>query len=124
MKPYLSIITPCYNAEKFIEDAICSVLGQKSDWIEHILVDDGSVDHTPEICRRYESESVKYVRTDNLGAGHARNVGMSFARGTWIAFLDGDDLFLENSISDQLKIKLEKYESDGIDLVFTARCHS
>jgi len=65
-----------------------------------------------------------YFRTDNMGAGHARNYGITKARGTWISFLDSDDLYLNNSLSHKLYLKLEEYRINDIDIVYTPRLFS
>ncbi len=117
----ITIITPCYNGEKFIETAIKSVLNQGVNNIEHIVVDDGSTDSTEEICRKYEGDLFKYIKIDNGGAGHARNVGMSYARGKWIAFLDSDDIYLHQCFNSEFVAKLQKYEQDGADIIWTPK---
>ncbi len=97
--PELSIIVPAYNAEPFIATAIQSFLNQGVDWAEMIIVDDGSRDNTVSQCTPYISDKVRYFRTENLGAGHARNYGIDRARGNWIGFLDSDDLLTEGVLN-------------------------
>lgn len=115
----LSIIVPCYNAEGFIEQAIQSVVRQNTEEAELILVDDGSTDDTGKICKRYESDTVKYIRTENAGAGHARNVGIQNAKGEWIGFLDSDDLYLPNRLNDEFFRFLDSCKE--IDVISTSR---
>ena len=89
----LSIIIPVYNVEKYLSDTIESVRNQTYKQWELILVDDGSSDLTPSICERYADmdSRIKVVHIKNSGPGKARNIGIELAKGTYIAFVDGDD---------------------------------
>ncbi|WP_026528484.1 glycosyltransferase family 2 protein [Butyrivibrio sp. VCD2006] len=118
---YVSVIIPSYNSAAFVETGIQSVLAQSANCIEIILVDDGSNDNTEKICAKYIGEKFQYIKIENGGTGHARNVGISKARGKWIAFLDSDDLYLHDVIDDNYVSKLHKYERDGIDIIWTPR---
>ena len=94
--PIYSIIVPVYNAEKYLESCIDSVLSQSSDkTYEVILVDDGSTDHSPELCDRYakQSSNVRVIHQANQGVSAARNAGIAASRGEYILFLDSDDLW-------------------------------
>lgn len=122
-KVYISVITACYNGESFIEDAILSVLNQPTDCIELIVVDDGSTDNTPVVCQKY-ADKIQYIRTTNFGAGHARNIGLKHAKGTWVAYLDSDDLFLTNSFSKDTLLKLENYANQNADVIYTPWIYS
>ncbi len=96
--PKISMIVPVYNAEKFLEKCIDSILKQTlSDW-ELILIDDGSKDKSAEICDRYSSidNRIKVVHKINEGVSIARNTGISLARGEFIGFIDSDDNVKEN----------------------------
>lgn len=117
----LSIITPCYNSGKYIEEAIQSVLIQNNSNVELIIIDDGSVDNTKEVCKKYIGENVRYIRTENKGAGHARNIGINNAKGKWISFLDSDDLYLINSLNEENFNLLSKYEKEDVDIIYTPR---
>lgn len=99
----ISIIVPVYNAERFLETTIQSVLRQNAPWAELVLVNDGSRDGSPAICQRYSSEQVQYISIPNGGAGHARNVGIDHARGDWILFLDSDDLIRNHFFTEDLR---------------------
>ena len=105
-----SIIIPAYNAEKYLEAAIASVISQSdSDW-ELILVDDCSTDSTPTICdEAAQRDSRIHVihRNNNGGLSAARNTGLDAAQGKYIAFLDADDLLAPDFIRI-LKTALEK----------------
>jgi len=88
----ISIITPTYNRAHLIQRAILSIVNQTyTDW-ELIIVDDGSTDNTEEIIKPFlEDTRISYYKKENTGPTHSRNVGVSFAKGEWITFLDSDD---------------------------------
>ncbi len=92
---------PVFNGEKYIEEAIASVLAQKGAEIEVIVVDDGSTDGTAEILKRFSGQ-VRLGRQDNAGPSAARNAGLRVARGEWIGFLDADDTWPEGKIASHL----------------------
>lgn len=106
-EPCVSIVMPAYNAEKFIEIAITSVIKQTiRDW-ELIIVDDCSTDSTYEImCKvaRVDSRIHVYRNEQNMGVAHTRNWGFSHCRGEYIALLDSDDCWYENKLEVQLQI--------------------
>ncbi len=87
----VSVIMPTYNRRNYIRESLDSVLAQDFSGFEVIVVDDGSTDGTEEEIRPYEGR-IRYIRQENRGAGVARNVGIRNARGTYIAFMDSDDL--------------------------------
>ena len=89
--PRVSVIIPTYNRADRLSQAIDSVLGQTCRSVEIIVVDDGSTDATPNVIAQY-GERVRSVRTRHGGVAHARNIGVAHARGTYLAFLDSDDL--------------------------------
>lgn len=96
----ISVIIPTYNSDKYICEAIESVLSQSYLNYEIIVVDDGSYDDTKSIIRdRYPL--VRYYFTDNKGVSSARNYGISMARGEYIAFLDSDDRWLPTKLEKQ-----------------------
>lgn len=91
----VSVIIPAYNVEKYIEQCLESFLPEHDPSIEVICVDDGSTDRTLEILRSYESRDnrITVISQENAGAGAARNKGMQYARGEYLAFFDADDFF-------------------------------
>jgi glycosyltransferase involved in cell wall biosynthesis len=94
----ISIITPVYNGEKYLRQAMDSVISQSlEDW-ELIVVDDGSSDGTPEILSEYTDPRIIKLHQVNSGEAAARNTGLYHARGEYIAFLDADDIFLPNRL--------------------------
>lgn len=91
--PYLSIIIPVYNVEKYLRQCIDSVLDQHLCDYEVILVDDGSPDRSPQICDEYASSysEITVIHQSNKGASEARNAGIKASRGTYLMFMDSDD---------------------------------
>lgn len=106
-EPLVSVIMPCYNAENNIEEAIQSVLKQKYKNIELIIIDDNSSDNTIEILNCItDARVIKIFSNKNQGAGISRNKGIEKAKGRFIAFLDSDDFWLENKLSEQIPFML------------------
>ncbi len=89
--PVISIIMPAYNVERYIDQAIDSVLSQSDrDW-ELVIVDDGSTDGTADVVGRYQDARISVIRQQNQGLAGARNTGILAARGELVALLDSDD---------------------------------
>jgi glycosyltransferase involved in cell wall biosynthesis len=110
----VSVIIPVYNGEKYLAQAIESVLAQTYHKLEVIVVDDGSTDGTCGIAARFAS-SVHYTFQQQQGAGAARNHGIERASGSFYAFLDADDLWMEDKLTSQMTV----FESDpDVDMVF------
>lgn len=103
----VSAIIPVYNGERFVAEAIESVLAQRGGNVEVIVVDDGSTDGTAQVASRFQ-ESVRYAYQPNSGPPAARNRGLKIARGDVIGFLDADDLWAEN----KLELQLARLEDD------------
>ena len=102
--PSVSIIMPAYNAEKYIDEAIDSVISQTfANW-ELIIVNDGSTDDTQKIVEAYVSSDtrIKLINQENKRLGAARNEGIKNAKGEWVAFLDADDLWVDVKLEKQL----------------------
>lgn len=112
--PKYSVIISAYNVEKYINQAIDSVLNQKTDNIELLVFDDCSTDNTANIINAYDDPKIhKYLSFKNVGPGAGRNRMLSKATGEYIMFLDGDDYFEPNVIET-----LEKYNNHNqYDLV-------
>jgi glycosyltransferase involved in cell wall biosynthesis len=101
--PHVSVIIPAYNAEAFIVDTVNSVLNQTFQDLEIIVVDDGSKDGTVAALAQFGGH-VRVHQQANGGVARARNTGVSLATGTWIAFLDADDLWMPQKLERQLSI--------------------
>ncbi|MGL5807314.1 MAG: glycosyltransferase family 2 protein [Xenococcaceae cyanobacterium] len=98
-----SVIIPVYKVEKYIAETINSVLNQTYQDFELIIVDDGSPDRSVEICQQFKDPRLKIIRQKNQGVCAARNTGISHATGQYLAFLDGDDLWLPQKLEKHLK---------------------
>lgn len=114
--PTVSVITPAYNAAKYIGEALDSVLNQTFRSHELIVINDGSPD-TDELERELEKHpaTIRYIKQENRGAAAARNAGLRSARGEYAAFLDADDRWLPDFLEQQLAF----LRSSNADLVFS-----
>lgn len=99
----VSVVIPAYNAERWLADAIRSALEQEYPAVEVIVVDDGSTDGTPAVCRSF-GEDLEYKRLERSGGGSARNAGIEIARGDMVQFLDADDFLLPTKLSVQVPL--------------------
>ncbi len=115
--PEISIIVPTYQAEKYLGLCVESILTQTFTDFEVILVDDGSTDGTADLCRRLETRDkrVRLLRLRrNKGVSAARNTGIMAARGKYIAFVDSDDLMLEDGFKNMYEAA-ERHHADIVD---------
>lgn len=121
--PFLSVLLPVYNGESLVGDAIESVIGQPCSDLELVIVDDGSADQTREICERYArvDSRVKVVSHQNVGLGANRNIGLGYLRGSWVIFLDHDDLIVEGFYTQSVKALLALCSEKGVDVVVPSR---
>lgn len=101
----ISVIVPIYNAQKYINNCIESILRQNYNKFELILVDDGSTDLTKSILENYSKKysQIKLITKDNGGVSSARNIGIKHATGEWITFVDADDMLSSNYLSNLIK---------------------
>lgn len=99
-----SIIIPVYNVEMYIEECLSSVLNQTFPDYEILLIDDGSTDLSGKICDRFASkyQCVRVIHQENKGQAQARNLGISFAKGEYLLFLDADDYWISDENLDRL----------------------
>lgn len=114
-KPIISIIVPVYNTEPFLHQCLDSILSQSfADW-ELILINDGSKDRSPEICKEYAARDsrVRYLSKSNSGVSDTRNIGLEEAKGTYVTFVDSDD-YLEE---DFLKTLFNASQETDIEIV-------
>lgn len=116
--PLVSIIVPFFNQEKFLGEAIESVLTQTYKNWELILVNDGSIDKSPTIARKFAQKFPEQIHflthNQNKGASAARNSGIGKAKGAYLAFLDSDDVFFPHTIERELNAF---YENPAADVV-------
>ena len=110
MSELVSILIPAYNAERWIGDTIRSALGQTWPKTEVIVVDDGSQDDTLTIARGFESSVVQVVTQPNMGAAAARNRAMELAQGSYIQWLDADDLLAPDKVQHQMRIAEQRHD--------------
>lgn len=113
--PLVSVIIPVYKVEKYLNQCVDSVIDQKLDDIEIILVDDGSPDGCPQICDEYAEKHsfIKVIHKPNGGLSSARNAGIQAAAGRYIIFMDSDDWWNgEVSVHQMLTEVLQKPEVD------------
>ncbi len=98
MQPRVSLIVPVYNGEKWLERCVQSLLAQTMGDFELLLIDDGSEDSTPELCDQWaqRDQRIHVFHQKNSGVSAARNVGLDYAMGEWVAFVDVDDWVAPN----------------------------
>lgn len=102
--PLVSICIPAYNAEKYIAEAMDSVLAQTYPHVEIIVVNDGSTDNTAKVLEAYEVKGVKVYHCQNKGAAAARNFAYEQSSGAYIKFFDADDLISHDMIEKQVAV--------------------
>ena len=114
--PQVSVIMPSYNKEKYIGEAIESIIRQTfSDW-ELIIIDDCSTDHSVEVIRSYQDDRIRfYENSFNIGIAEIRNRGIALATGKYIALLDADDISLPERLEKEIAF-LDEYPE--VDVVF------
>jgi glycosyltransferase involved in cell wall biosynthesis len=103
IKPKVSVVIPCYNSENWIKETLISVFNQTYNNIEIIIIDDGSKDNTRKVLNKYIlDDKIKYFNQENKGPASARNLGIEKSTGKYIAFLDSDDIWINNKIETQV----------------------
>lgn len=105
-RPLVSIIVPCYNSEKYLQECLNSILTQDYENVEVLVVNDGSIDGSEEIAKAFgqQDDRLKYFYQDNNGVGSARNLGLREAKGEYVAFLDSDDAWLPGKLGKQIEL--------------------
>ena len=121
----ISIVTVSYNSGKTIEDTIKSILAQKYDNYEHIIVDGASKDNTIDIIKKYEKKykgKLKYISEKDKGLYDAMNKGIKMATGDVIGLLNSDDVYASNNVLSLINKNLEKSNYDGVhaDLLYVS----
>lgn len=105
MTPRVSVVVATYNYGRFLADAVNSALRQTMHDLEVIVVDDGSTDDTPQVMRAFAADDrVRFQRGEHLGQPGAKNIGISLARGEFVAFLDADDEWLPEKLARQIPL--------------------
>ncbi len=116
--PLVSVIIPTYNSAHYIVEALESVFEQTFQDFEIIVIDDGSIDGTGEVLKKY-GERIRFLFQDNGGPASARNRGIRIARGEYIAFLDADDIWLPTKLEKQVGLF---HQSEHLGMVTTGVC--
>lgn len=113
----VSIITPCYNSAQYIAQTIASVQQQTLTTWEMIVVDDGSTDDSADIIKdiAINDSRIKLIQKENGGSASARNVGLQYAEGDYIQFIDADDTIAQ----DKLERQVELMDQKGLDVTYT-----
>jgi glycosyltransferase involved in cell wall biosynthesis len=114
--PVASVVVSAHNSAAFIGAAVESALNQTLLDLEVIVVDDGSTDGTMDVLRRYHDDRLRVVRQENQGPAGASNTGIRLSRGTYIGFLDGDDVWHKTKLSRHVRL-LEQHPE--LDLTFS-----
>lgn len=98
----ISIIVPIYNVEKYLHQCLDSILAQRNTDFELLLIDDGSLDKSGQICEEYalEDSRIRVFHKDNGGVSSARNFGLENAKGEWVTFIDSDDWVDEDYLAN------------------------
>lgn len=109
----ITVIIPIYNSKKYLDRCIQSIIQQGNCISEIICVDDGSIDNSFEIVQYYQryDNRILLIRESHHGVSYARNIGKSYAKGTYIMFMDADDYLLENRLGGLLR-KAYKHNAD------------
>jgi glycosyltransferase involved in cell wall biosynthesis len=119
--PLVSVVVPVHDGERFVAEAIDSVLAQQHRPIEIVVVDDGSTDGSAAVVRAFAPEIVRYRFQPNAGVAAARNAGLAASAGELIGFLDQDDLWT----FDKLAVLLPRFEGDpALDAVYGLTLHT
>ena len=116
--PKVSVVIPVYNTEKYIEKCLESIVGQKLNDLEIIIVNDGSTDDSETVIKRWIEKNkqkeieIKYLKKENSGLSDSRNFAIPYVTGKYISFIDSDDY-----IDSNLYSHLEQFMDDNIDLI-------
>ena len=113
--PLVSIIMNCYNGEKYLKQAVDSILNQSFRNFEVIFWDNKSTDKSAKIYKSYKDKRLKYYYSKKFtNLYEARNLAINLSKGTYIAFLDTDDYW----IKDKLRIQMAKFNDENVSLVY------
>lgn len=115
MNSLVSVIMPVFNTEKYISEAIQSVLDQSHQNLELLIVNDGSTDNSEEFILKFSDPRIKYYKQQNKGVSAARNLGLKNMTGAFFCFLDADDVYPPKSIEVRLKVFEESKDICFVD---------
>ncbi len=109
----ISIVVPIYNTEKYLKRCIESILNQTYQNLEVILVNDGSLDKSGQICNEYakRDKRIKVIHKENTGSAESRNIGIKYATGKLIGFVDSDD-YIDKNMYEMLYKDLKKHDAE------------
>lgn len=112
-KPLVSVIVPIYKVEEYLADCVDSIINQTYSNLEIILVDDGSPDNCPKLCDEYalKDQRIKVLHKPNGGLSDARDAGLEFCTGEYVAFVDSDD-FIDKEMYEHMVNASLKYNAD------------
>ena len=113
--PLVSVVIPVYNQERYVAEAVDSVLRQTYKDVELVVVDDGSTDRTPEILKGY-GDRLRYIRQENAGAASALNRGIEASRGELVGWLSSDDVYEQAKVERQVALFAARPQ---VSLVYT-----
>lgn len=117
LEPIISVILPTYNRVRLVKEAINSVLAQTLLNFELIVIDDGSTDDTQKMLGSLTDERIIVITSAHIGRSAARNLGLSMSRGTYITFIDSDDLY----VPGKLMMQHQLFEQDkAIGMIYTS----
>ena len=112
----ITIVTATYNAGRTLETCIKSVLSQKADDIEYIIVDGASTDNTVSIVEKYKSDIDIFISEPDKGVYDAWNKALRVCHGEWIVFLGADDYYAEGSLDKYIHF-IESHDVDNVDII-------
>ena len=111
--PKVTVLMPVYNGEKYLEEAIDSVLAQTLPDFEFLIIDDGSTDKTPQILKSYTDTRLRLFHQNNRGLTRSLNKGIQFSGGEYVARMDADDIALPERLEKQVKF-LDEHPEIGV----------
>ncbi|MDR2526686.1 MAG: glycosyltransferase [Rickettsiales bacterium] len=112
--PRVSVLMPVYNAEKYIVEAIDSILAQTFSDFEFIIINDGSTDKSVEIIKSYKDKRIRFINNkENIGIAAVLNQGLDLATGEYIARMDSDDISMSNRFAKQIEY-MDKHSDVGV----------
>lgn len=113
MTPFFSVVIPLYNKEKYIEDTLKSVMNQTFKDFEIIIVNDGSTDESLKVISQFKNEKTHVYSQGNQGVATARNNGVNYSSGLYIALMDADDVWYKNHL-EELKKQIDLFPNAGL----------